>query len=117
MKEASSGRNLDANLEMMPVWKCCPMIDSFKLYICQDPIIARAYTAQNAKKAYFSLVSFFVYPRSRRGAERIRQGEGSWSLPPKTALERSHLTEKFQSENPILRPRRKKLLTESPKKE
>ena len=28
MKKASSGRNLDANanLEMMPIWKCCPLI-------------------------------------------------------------------------------------------
>ena len=44
----------------------------------------------------FSLVSLSVYPRSRRGAERIRQGERRRSLPPKTALERSDLTEKFQ---------------------
>ena len=44
----------------------------------------------------FSLVSLSVYPRSHRGAERIRQGEGRWSFPPKTALERSDLTEKFQ---------------------
>ena len=60
------------------------------------------------KKAPFSLVSLSVYPRSRRGAERIRQGEGRWSRPPKTALERSYLTGNSSSENRILRPRRKK---------
>ena len=46
--------------------------------------------------ARFSLVSHGIHPRSRRGAERIRQGEGRWSRPPKTALEQSDLTEKFQ---------------------
>ena len=44
----------------------------------------------------FSLVSLSIHPRSLRGAERIRQGERRWSRPPKTALERSDLTEKFQ---------------------
>ena len=46
------------------------------------------------KKTHFSLVSLSVYPRSHRGAERIRRGEGRWSRPPKTALKRSDLTEK-----------------------
>ena len=44
MKTASPGSNLDANLEMLSV------IYSFKLYICQDPRIARAYTAPPPKK-------------------------------------------------------------------
>ena len=34
----------------------------------------------------FSLVSLGIRLRSRRGAERIRQGEGRWSRPPKPAL-------------------------------
>ena len=46
--------------------------------------------------ARFSLVALSIHPRSRRGAERTGQGEGRWSRPPKTALERSDLTEKFQ---------------------
>ena len=49
------------------------------------------------KFAHFSLLSLSLHPCSRRGAERIRQGEGRWSRPPKTAHERSDLTEKFQS--------------------
>ena len=49
MKKASSGRNLDVNLDMMPIRKCCPLIYSFKLFMCQDPRIARAYTARNTK--------------------------------------------------------------------
>ena len=66
--------------------------------------------------ARFSLVSLSIHPLSGRGAERIRQGEGRCSRPPKTALERSDLTENCCSENRILRPRRKKLLTEPPQK-
>ena len=45
---------------------------------------------------HFSLVSLSLHPRSRRGAERIRPGEGRWSRPSKMALERSDLTEKSQ---------------------
>ena len=63
--------------------------------------------------AYFSLVSLSVYPRSRRGAERIRQGEERWSRPPKTALERSDLTEKFQFQESHTEVDPKKLLTKS----
>ena len=74
------------------------------------------YRPKYKNKAHFSLVSISVYPRSRRGAERIRQGEGRWSRPPKTALERSYLTENSSSENRMLRPKRRKLLTESLKK-
>ena len=93
------------------------IIYSFKLYMCQDPRIARAYTAQNTRnKPHISLVSLSVYPRSCRGAERIRQGEGRLSRPPQTALERSYLTENSSSENRILRPRRKKTLPESPER-
>ena len=55
----------------------------------------------------FSLVSLSIHPCSRRGAERIRQGEGRWSRPLKTALEQSDLTENSSSENRILRPRQK----------
>ena len=58
--------------------------------------------------AHFSLVSLSPPTRSRPGAERIRQGEGRLSHPPKTALERSYLTENSNSESRILRPRRKK---------
>ena len=50
MKKASSGRNLDANLETMPIWEMVSLICPLKLYICQDPRIYRAYTAQNTTK-------------------------------------------------------------------
>ena len=110
MKTASSGRNLDANLEMLS------LIYSLKLYISQDPRIARAYTAQSTKKMHFSLVSLSVYPRSRRGAARIRQDEERWSRPSKTALEPSYLTENSSSENRILRPRRNKTPDRIPEK-
>ena len=39
----------------------------------------------------FSLVSLGIRLRSRRCAERTRQGEGRWSRPPKAALERSYI--------------------------
>ena len=62
----------------------------------------------------FSLVSLGIRPRSRRCAERTRQGEGRWSRPPKAALERSYSTENSCSANRILGPRKKKkLLTKS----
>ena len=91
MKKASSGINFDINLEMTPIWECCALfIRSSSTYICQDPRIARGrITPKFKNKVHFSLVSLSVYPRSRRGAERIRQGEGRLSRPPETALERS----------------------------
>ena len=51
-------------------------------------------TVQNTKIAHFSLVSLSPHPRSRRGAERIKEDEERWSRPSETALERSDLTEK-----------------------
>ena len=46
---------------------------------------------------HFSIVPLSPHPHSRRGLERIRQGEGRWTRPSKTALERSDFfaTEKF----------------------
>ena len=86
------------------------MFFSFKLGICQDPRIAlhMRIPPKIQHFAHFSLVSLSPRTRSRPDAERIRQSEGGWSRPPKTALERSYLTENSSSENRILRPRRKK---------
>ena len=64
----------------------------------------------------FSLASLGIRPRSRRGADRIRQGVGRLSRPPKTAFERSYLTENSSSANRILRPRRKKSPDRTPEK-
>ena len=63
------------------------MLFSFKLCLCQDPRIARAYTAKNTK--YRALVSLSPRTRSRPGAERIRQGEGRFRRPPRTCFIRS----------------------------
>ena len=84
----------DANLETM----CCHVL-------CYQPL--HTHVRRDLKNigrvpfkitlfARFSLVSHSIHPRSRRGTERIRHGEGRWSRPPMTALERSDLTEKFQ---------------------
>ena len=54
------------------------------------------YRSKHKKTSHFTRVALILHPRSRRGSERIRQGEGRWSRPPKTALERSDVTEKFQ---------------------
>ena len=107
---------------MMPIWKLCQFANVVAYLFVQALHMPRSnnssgvYRPKYKKKAHFSLVSLSVYSRSRRGAERIRQGEGCWSRPPKTALEGSYLTESSSSENRILRPRREKLLTESPAK-
>ena len=121
MKKASSGKKLNANLELTPIWKfnCCPLLirsRSTKYNMPRSKNSSDVYRPKYKKKAHSSLVLLSVYPRSRRGAERIRQGEERWSRPLKTALERSYLTENSSSESRILRPRRKKLLTESPPK-
>ena len=78
------------------------MFFSLKLCICQDPRIAWArIPPKKTIFGHFSLVSLISpHPRSCRGAERIRQGEGRCSRPSKTALERSDLTEKFQFREP-----------------
>ena len=93
----------DANLEMLS-------LDFFvqALHVPRSTNSSGVYRPKYKKKTHFSLVSFSVYTRSRRGAERIREGEGRWSRPPKTALERSDLTENSSSENPIPTSRRKK---------
>ena len=73
--------------------------------LCYQPLITRVhYNPKNTLRvafkiqffARFSLVSHSIHPRSRRGDEPIRQGEGRWNRPPKTALDRSYLTENFQ---------------------
>ena len=64
------------------------------------------------EKSHISIFSLRVYPHSRRGAERKRQGEGRWSFPPKTALKRSDLTKKFQCRYSLTEAERK----ESPDK-
>ena len=73
MKKATPGKKNrfefgnDANLEMLP------LIYSFKLYICQDPRIARAYTAQNTKKKRPSRLSRSA---SIRAHVEVRDGYG-----------------------------------------
>ena len=81
------------------VWKLCQFWKSSRSADAADVKIQKKPRGDLLKIQHFcnfSLVSLSVYPRSRRGAGRIRQGEGRRSLPPKTALERSDLTEKFQ---------------------
>ena len=78
MKKASSGRNRYAKFGNDANLKCCPLVIRLSsTYICQDPRIARAYTAHYSKKSsLLAFVSLGVYPRSRRGAKRTRQVEG-----------------------------------------
>ena len=67
----------------------------------------------------FSLVSLGTRPRSRRCAERTKQGEGRWSRPPKTALERSYVRPRIPVPRIAYFGRDKKLLTKylTPKKD
>ena len=81
------------------VWKFCQFWKSSRFADAADVKIQpkpRYYLLKVQHFCNLSLVSLTLYPRPLRGAERTRQGEGRWSLPPKTALERSDLTEKFQ---------------------
>ena len=82
------------------VWKSCQFWTLSRSADAADVKIqpkARNYLVEIQHFCNFSLVSLSPHPRSCRGSERIRQGEGRWSRPPKTALEPSDLTEKFQS--------------------
>ena len=72
------------------------MIYSFNLSIRQNPNISWRVPPKIYFLVHFSLVSLSPHTRSRPGAERIRQGEGRWGRPSKTALERSDLIEKFE---------------------
>ena len=68
----------------------------------------------------FSLVSPGIRPRSRRCAERTRQGEGRWSRHAKAALERNIFDREFQfRESHTSAEIKKKLRTKSltPKKD
>ena len=81
------------------VWKLYQLWKLLRYAVVADVKIqpkARDYLLKIHHFCSFSLVSLSPNPRSRRGSERIRQDEGRWSRPPKTALERSDLTEKFQ---------------------
>ena len=97
---------------MTPIWKECLV----KFYVINQSIhmyikirrITGEYRSKYITFAHFSLVSLRINPRERRGAERIRQGEGCWSRPPKTALGRSDLTEKFPFRAPYTEAETKK---------
>ena len=67
----------------------------------------------------FSLVSLGIRPRSRRCAERTRQGERRWSRPPKAALERSYIRPRIPVPRIAYFGRDEKLLTKylTPKKD
>ena len=80
---------------MTPTWKQCINYIYQSLHVHQDPENNSRVPFKIQNFVHFSLVSLSVHPRSRRGAERIRQGKERWSRP-KPALERSDLTEKFQ---------------------
>ena len=90
------------------VWKWCQFRKSSRRCRRWDTTKMSEFLLDMRYFCNFSLVSLGIRPRSRRCAERTRQGEGRWSRPPKPALERSYLTEISSSANRILRPRRKK---------
>ena len=82
---------------MTPISKeCLDKFDVINLPIRQDPKNDWRLPFKKKKNAMFLFVLLSIHPRSRRGAERIRQSEGRWSRPVETALERSGLTENFQ---------------------
>ena len=87
---------------MTPIWKRCLLAKFFfiNLSIHQDLKNNWRVQIKIPNFARFSVVSLSIHPRSRRGAERIRQGEGRWSRPTKMVLERSDLAELFQFREP-----------------
>ena len=103
MKKSSSGRNLDANLEITPVWKCCPLVGNAVPYLVVQALhmprsknSSGIYRPKYTKKAHFSLISLSVYPRSRRCAERIRQGRGALKPPHEDGARTKPFDREFQ---------------------
>ena len=86
-------------LEMMPI-----------LYIIQalQPLRFNIFSKIFSRH---SLVSLGTCPRSRRCAERTRQGEGRWSRPPKPAHEPSYIRPRIPVPRIAYLDRDKKLLT------
>ena len=110
------GTKYDTNLEIMSCQVLC--YQPLHTHVHQDPKNSWRVPFKIQIFERFSLVSLSIHPRSRRGAERITQGEGRWSHPPKTALERSDLTEQLQLRaSHTDAETKKKLLTESKKRE
>ena len=75
MKKRTPGKKLDSNLEMLS------LIYSFKLYICQDQIIARAYTAQNKNKKRTSRLSRSASVRAFILWQAVVAGNVFWPMP------------------------------------
>ena len=98
-------------LEMMPILEIITLCRRCRRQETTDGSIL---PPQNT--SFLQLLACLVspHPRSHRGSERIRPGEGRWSRPPKTVLERSDLTEKFQFRESHTEAETKKLLTKSP---
>ena len=67
-------------LEMMIIFEIIQTLQTLLL----DTIELARLPPQIHFSCNFSLVSLRIHPRSHRGAQRIRKGEGRWSRPPKT---------------------------------
>ena len=80
----------NCRLEVMSI------LEIITLWDVKTQLKAREYLFKIQHFSNFMLVSLSRHPRSCRSGEPIRQGGGHWSRPPKPALERSDLTEKFQ---------------------
>ena len=99
------GNDVDLDINVFPY---VFFVQLKALHMAKSKNSSGVYRPKYKKIAHFSLVLLSPRTRSRPGAERIRQGEGRLSRPPKTALERSYLTKNSSSENRILSPRRRK---------
>ena len=89
------------------------LIHAFKLCVCQDPRIARAYPTKFKITVLFPLVSLSVDRRSR-GAEWIRQGEGR--SRPEEGARTKLFDQEFQFRESHTDAEMKKTMTESPEK-
>ena len=65
-------------LEMRPIVEIIQTLQTLRYNRSRNSILKIQYFCN------FSLVSLSIHTRSRRGAQRIRKGEGRWSRPPKT---------------------------------
>ena len=96
------------------IWKCCAVFfRSSSTCICQDPRVARAYSAQNTKKKSTPRLPCSA---SIRAHVEVRNGYGRARGVGAAPRSRRYLTEDSGSVNRILRPRQKETPDRIPEK-
>ena len=107
MKKSSSGRNMNANLEMMPIWKCCPIfIRSCSTHAKIQALLGRTPPKTHKKNALLACLAQRLSAfTSRCGTDTA--GRGALGPLLEDGARTKLFDREFSPENRILGPRRK----------